>query len=551
MMRTGWALTIDRFRTVASAATILLVVGWPVLAADGSGFNVIARDRQNNQPTPAVAFGTITHPFPLAQQYLEVNISTAGFSDWVVEMFTNNTGWQGGGEQRGGLVDATQRDRLPLMWQVYHSVQSQGPVFDGDPAKWAYLKDKGDVDYRAAQASGYVRIASLQGLGSFPSSGRPFTQPSVFVYLGAVTQGRSGGMSYRGTIGLDFLAVPIQINPPRIVRHVPFTLLHRQRHPILITADVQDDTALTRAVLHVRRAGTQRFLTQPMAIRQVGRTSYVVRGMIPGQAVLTPGVEYTFVVSNGVQETFFQPLAAPQRIGLQPRVSQLLTTHGGRVEYLQGDSEHGMTSLLIPPGALTTPVQIQISELETTDVPRRPSPQNAGAPVTAFRLEPSGLIPQKPFMLTIRYPDVDDSGRISGTDVEPKDLGAFWWDGVEWRFLQRGQLDPLARTVTLPIYHFSDFGLFPVSNVSDLFRPKERIITPNGDGKNDFATFDGLPAGTKVVIFDVTGRVIREFSDVNFWDGKDDQGNVVESGVYIYQVHGPDGLVSGTITVAK
>jgi gliding motility-associated-like protein len=93
--------------------------------------------------------------------------------------------------------------------------------------------------------------------------------------------------------------------------------------------------------------------------------------------------------------------------------------------------------------------------------------------------------------------------------------------------------------------------LFPVNSLSpEDYRPAKKIITPNGDGINDEADFSGL--AEEVKIFDITGRKIRSVSaGTGQWDGKDDDGSVVESGVYIYQFKVDGTLVSGVIAVAK
>ena len=63
-----------------------------------------------------------------------------------------------------------------------------------------------------------------------------------------------------------------------------------------------------------------------------------------------------------------------------------------------------------------------------------------------------------------------------------------------------------------------------------------------------------------VHLFDVKGRRVRhitaptaacEIPNTFCWDGKDDSGKIVESGVYIYQYTSQGERVSGVIAVAK
>jgi hypothetical protein len=97
------------------------------------------------------------------------------------------------------------------------------------------------------------------------------------------------------------------------------------------------------------------------------------------------------------------------------------------------------------------------------------------------------------------------------------------------------------------------YAVFPVGNLSDDdYRPKEKIITPaTPDNKNDFAAFGALGPADIVNIFNVNGHRIRQLKNDSIWDGKDEDGKIVESGIYIYQIKLADKIVSGTIVVAK
>ena len=59
-----------------------------------------------------------------------------------------------------------------------------------------------------------------------------------------------------------------------------------------------------------------------------------------------------------------------------------------------------------------------------------------------------------------------------------------------------------------------------------------------------------------VLIFDIDGAMVKELRggpDDNEleWDGKDEDGEVVESGVYVYQMQIGDSFKTGTIIAAK
>ena len=122
----------------------------------------------------------------------------------------------------------------------------------------------------------------------------------------------------------------------------------------------------------------------------------------------------------------------------------------------------------------------------------------------------------------------------------------------DWRPASRAALDTTLHTVTGMTSHFSTFALFATGAIgaADL-RPRERIITPNGDTINDSANFSGVDGD--IHIFDMRGRRVRTISGggTMVWNGTDDAGKIVESGIYLYQYTSQGERVSGVIGVAK
>jgi gliding motility-associated-like protein len=88
-----------------------------------------------------------------------------------------------------------------------------------------------------------------------------------------------------------------------------------------------------------------------------------------------------------------------------------------------------------------------------------------------------------------------------------------------------------------------------------------KIITPNGDGKNDlFWVFYENPMDDAVQgrIFDVRGAEVADMVHVNgaeeyslTWDGKDGSGRVVPAGIYLYQIESEGTVYTGSVVVAR
>lgn len=113
------------------------------------------------------------------------------------------------------------------------------------------------------------------------------------------------------------------------------------------------------------------------------------------------------------------------------------------------------------------------------------------------------------------------------------------------------------------IYIGSDKGLTvlsseymqPEESFSDIFvYPSPFIVS---EGQNTEVTIDGLIKDSEIKIFNLTGRLIREFASpggrVAFWNGRDTDGNLVGSGIYIVTAFDAEGnnISSAKMAVIK
>lgn len=90
--------------------------------------------------------------------------------------------------------------------------------------------------------------------------------------------------------------------------------------------------------------------------------------------------------------------------------------------------------------------------------------------------------------------------------------------------------------------------------------PRPRVFTPNGDGSNEQVTFEYENINESSIvcwIYDIRGSVVRQLDIVETgenrftWDGEDEEGNIVPSGIYIYQIEVEGQTINGTIVLAK
>ena len=69
--------------------------------------------------------------------------------------------------------------------------------------------------------------------------------------------------------------------------------------------------------------------------------------------------------------------------------------------------------------------------------------------------------------------------------------------------------------------------------VTGLFIPN--VITPDGNGKNDFFEISGMDGQAELVIMDRWGqRVYSNPAYLNEWEGQDSNGESLPAGTYFY-----------------
>lgn len=132
---------------------------------------------------------------------------------------------------------------------------------------------------------------------------------------------------------------------------------------------------------------------------------------------------------------------APTEVGtpVGDAVTRNIGPTGGTVT-----SSDGRMTLNVPQNALTETIAFSIQPITN---------KAATGLGTAYRLEPSGKVFSTPLQLSIHYDDHDIDGTV------PEALSMAYQDGKgAWHAQSSGVLDQSARTLTVPIKHFTDFS---------------------------------------------------------------------------------------------
>lgn len=266
--------------------------------------------------------------------------------------------------------------------------------------------------------------------------------------------------------------------------------------------------------------------------------------------------DYFFKVEDSKQNAVYSPVYREFfTAAINTAQKYTIGAKGGVLVLPDGNADDGETSLNIPEGALGGDKEITITEMDPDDssLPQGNPPAVSQRPISIYKFEPAGLTFNKLITMNLLYKDFDNNGVIDGTNFKEENMRVMWWDGYEWRPFGT-KVDPVKNLAVSRTKHFSYYAVFPANPLTDDdYRAKEKIITPASiDTHNDFATFGMLGPDDVVTIYDVNGNQVRKISgDDISWDGKDDYGDVVPSGIYIYQMRINGKIISGTVVVAK
>ncbi|MDD5687360.1 MAG: carbohydrate-binding protein [Elusimicrobia bacterium] len=124
-------------------------------------------------------------------------------------------------------------------------------------------------------------------------------------------------------------------------------------------------------------------------------------------------------------------------------------------------------------------------------------------------------------------------------------LRIYYWTGTDWDLVTGVQtVDKVNNTVTATVTHFSTYRILGSYISADLNNIK---VYPNPfnptTAVQGMLKVTNLPTNSTMNLYTVAGRLVRELKEVDFgnlgwleWDGKNNKGDEVSKGIYIYQI---------------
>ena len=169
--------------------------------------------------------------------------------------------------------------------------------------------------------------------------------------------------------------------------------------------------------------------------------------------------------------------------------------------------------------------------------------------------------PNSVCVVTLPY-DLSDSRFLNGR-LRPANLAVWRLDEARGLWVKQtgASLDAASRQLSLPVREFSSYALMglpdtdlnPVYAFPVPFRPNHRDHARYGSWA-DLITFTNLPASGSIRIYTISGALVRELAITPpqvQWDVKNSAGEVVGSGVYLWEVTVGKNRKTGKLIVIK
>ena len=259
----------------------------------------------------------------------------------------------------------------------------------------------------------------------------------------------------------------------------------------------------------------------------------------------------------------------------RPVVSETISAAIGGKIILPEEADDGIadndTEIRIPAAALLEDAVVSITFVkDSLPVPNNPEiAQDNTTPLASYRISLKSASGKafsrlsKPATLILQFSAEREETRLapfSDANFDIEKLKVFRWDGVRWNKI--GGQAQRNNTIIVKVDNISGlFAIFETSEAPQVFKvypPRPNPFTPNGDGVHDFVTFTfENPQGLESIIriYDQRGAMVRELTDFGTtsatWDGKDEDGELLELGLYIYQIKVGEKVRGGTVILAR
>ncbi|MEN0002603.1 MAG: PKD domain-containing protein [Bacteroidota bacterium] len=230
---------------------------------------------------------------------------------------------------------------------------------------------------------------------------------------------------------------------------------------------------------------------------------------------------------------------------------QLIASGGTLYEWMVPDSIISESDIADPLGFPTETTTFQV--LVSNDCP-----SNVDSAFVTIKIDPAPAATAGP-----------DTCILLGQDYEFSASGGIsyaWEENLDFPLSDLGIANPMASprvTTTYIVEITGENGCSLIDSVQVLiadnpnnFVETVNIITPNGDGQNDFLEFDGLGKyqENELIVFNRWGNIVyQQKTYENDWEGTNNNGQELPAGVYFYvlRIQPGNAEIKSTLTIVR
>jgi len=207
---------------------------------------------------------------------------------------------------------------------------------------------------------------------------------------------------------------------------------------------------------------------------------------------------------------------------------ETIGTGGGSVSF---DSGSGDVKVNIPPSSFDTNITITVKLPDTLPSATKSFMGDISVKNIFVEVNTGGIQPKKPVEIVMDYSSLGSIDEDKLVIARYDDLRGVW-------IPLKSYVDKTNKKIIAYTDHFSVFGILSVTPASNISDPKvaPNPLRPSKGAGYTSMTFSNLPANVEVIIYSVSGVKIKKLttdsSGIALWDGKNEDGKSVASGVY-------------------
>ncbi len=268
---------------------------------------------------------------------------------------------------------------------------------------------------------------------------------------------------------------------------------------------------------------------------QASKNDYVIK-QVSGVVVIEKSTTtVNFILEEGARAT------------VPPDQEKIITISSGTAEEIKLEISSGTFA------STTTVTVTRKTDLVTPDMLKQPNFKGTGIGIEID----ASTQPLKPIIITLKYTDAQVQG------LQEENLVLARYDSIrdEWVVLS-STVNPATNTITATI---TGFSIFQIVQVTTRPRSGETVTVYHGvfnpaAGEKVGIAYTLSEAGqVRISIYDSLGReikgVISEYKSIgsylDWWNGKNDSGEIVASGVYLIYLEAPEIKVMKKVVVVK